>query len=201
MIINKLFKRKNVKEIKEVKCLNCSKGNIIIKLGRYGLFAACNNFPACKNTIKLNEFLYDVLKKDGINIYGWDHKCWKCNKTTKVYTYFINKQLPPYMDEYVEFQSLGLDSIKPLDDYLIRNYKTINKNYSKTKGCYCTSNNCEHCNALIGNYFIVDDPHDIFDDWIIGNLDKYIVSNIDIELLGIKKENFKDLEDYYMQIC
>lgn len=74
MIINKLFKRKNVKEIKEVKCLNCSKENIIIKLGRYGLFAECNNFPACKNTIKLNEFLYDVLKKDGINIYGWDHK-------------------------------------------------------------------------------------------------------------------------------
>ena len=56
MIINKLFKRKNVKEIKEVKCLNCSKENIIIKLGRYGLFAECNNFPACKNTIKLNEF-------------------------------------------------------------------------------------------------------------------------------------------------
>ena len=41
---------------------------MIIKLGQYGLFGACDNFPNCRNTMKLNKFLYEVLKKDGINI-------------------------------------------------------------------------------------------------------------------------------------
>ena len=48
---------------------------MIIKLGQYGLFAACDNFPNCKNTMKLNKFLYEILKKDGIYIYGLDHVC------------------------------------------------------------------------------------------------------------------------------
>ena len=87
-----------------------------------------------------------------------------------VYTYFINKQLKPYMDEHIELDSLGLDSLPPVDDYLKMKYSTINKNYSKTQHSCCTSNNCSHCNALIGNHFIVDDPHDIFDDWLTGEL-------------------------------
>ena len=58
-----------------MKCLKCNHGNMIIKLGQYGLFAACDNFPNCKNTMKLNKFLYEILKKDGIYIYGLDHVC------------------------------------------------------------------------------------------------------------------------------
>ena len=49
---------------------------MIIKLGQYGLFAACDNFPNCRNTMKLNKFLYEILKKiafifmDGIMFVG-----------------------------------------------------------------------------------------------------------------------------------
>ena len=108
-----------------MKCIKCNQGNMIIKLGKYGLFAACDNFPTCKNTMKLNKFLYEVLKKDGINIYGWNHECWKCHQKTMVYTYFINKQLKPYMDEHIELDSLGLDSLPPVDDYLKMKYSTV----------------------------------------------------------------------------
>ncbi len=173
---------------------------MIIKLGQYGLFAACDNFPNCRNTIRLNKFLYEVLKKDGINIYGWEYKCWKCGKNTKVYTYLINKQLKSYMGEHTELGSLGLDTLPPVDQYLKKNYKTINKNFSKTLNTYCTSNNCAHCNALIGNHFIVEDPHDIFDDWMEGNLDKYLVENIPFDKFNIKEEELVGLENYFVQI-
>ena len=183
-----------------MKCSKCQNGNMKIKLGQYGLFAACDKFPNCRNPIKLNKFLYEALKKEGINIYGWDHTCWKCKKTTKVYTYFINKQLKPYMEEYIELGNLGLDSCIPIDEYLKANFSTINKNYSNTQHKYCTSNNCSHCNALIGNHFIVDDPHDIFNDWITSDLDKYIVGKIPFEKLNIQEEDLTGLEEYYIQI-
>ena len=183
-----------------MKCSKCDNGNMIIKLGQYGLFGACDNFPNCRNTMKLNKFLYEVLEKDGINIYGWNHKCWKCNKTTKVYTYFINKQLKPYMEEHTELGSLGLDTLPPVDEYLKKKYKTINNNFSKTLNSYRTSNNCSHCNALIGNHFIVDDPHDIFNDFVEGNLDKYIVENIPFHVFNIRDEELVGLEDYFVQI-
>lgn len=183
-----------------MKCLKCNHGNMIVKLGQYGLFAACDNFPNCRNTMKLNKFLYEILKKDGIYIYGWDHVCWKCHKNTKVYTYFINKQLKPYMEEHTELGNLGLDSFPPIDDYLKENYKTINNNFSKTQNSYCTSNNCSHCNALIGNYYIVEDPHDIFNDWITGDLNKYIVEKIPFEKFNIREENLVGLENHFSQI-
>ena len=182
-----------------MKCMKCEKGNMIIKLGQYGLFAACDNFPNCRNTMKLNKFLYEVLKKDGINIYGWNYECWKCHKSTKVYTYFINKQLKPYMEKHIELNNLGLGALPPVDEYLKENYKTVNNNFSKTQNSYCTSNNCSHCNALIGNYYIVDDPHDIFNDWIEGNLDKYIVENIPFHKFDIKEENLVGLENYFVE--
>ena len=183
-----------------MKCEKCNQGNIIIKVGQYGMFGACDNFPNCRNTKKLNKYLYEVLKIDGINIYGWDHECWKCHKTTKVYTYFINKQLKPYMDNYLELDSLGLDSLPPVDEYLKSKYPTINNNYSKKQNKYCTSNNCSHCGALIGNYYIVNDPHDIFNDWLTGDLNKYLVENIPFNVFDIKEENLSGLEDYFCQI-
>lgn len=96
-------------------------------------------------------------------------------KKTKVYTYFINKQLKPYMEKHTELGNLGLASFPSIDDYSKENCKAINNDFSKTQNSYCTSNSCSHCNALIENYYIVEDPHDIFNEWITGDLNKYIV--------------------------
>lgn len=173
---------------------------MIIKLGQYGLFASCDRFPNCRNTMKLNYFLYDILKKDGIFIYSWDHECWKCHKNTKVYTYFLNKQLKPYMEEHVELDNLGLGSCIPIDEYLRTHYPTINNNFSKTQNCYCTANNCEYCGALIGNHYIVDDPHDIFQEWLTGDLHRYIFAKIPLEELKLTSQDFRGLENYFVQI-
>lgn len=182
-----------------MKCLKCN-GNMIVKLGQYGLFAACDNFPRCRNTMKLKNYLYEVLKSDGVIIYGWKHECWKCHKSTMVYTYFINKQIKKYMEDYTELGNLGLGSIPSIDQYLVKNYKNINNNFSKTRNCYSASNNCSHCNALIGNHFIVDDPHDIFNDWIRSDLNKYIVEIIPFSKLNIPIKELENLEDDFVQI-
>jgi len=183
-----------------MKCPKCQKGNIIVRLGQYGLFAACTEFPKCKHTDKLENFILDILKKEGINIYSWDHECWKCHKTTKVYTYFINKQLKPYMEEYTELDNLGIGTIKKIDDYLMKKYQAINNNYSNTTKHYAASNNCSHCNALIGNYFITEDPHEIFNEWLTADLAKYIVDKIPISVLNLTTEDFKNLKDNCVQI-
>lgn len=183
-----------------MKCQKCGHGNMIIRCGEYGLFAGCDSFPKCKNTMKLSKFLYEVMKKDGIYIYGWNIKCWKCHQDTRVYTYFINKQIKPYMEKGIELDNIGLDSIPSIDTYLKSNYKTINKNYSKTQNRYCTSNNCVHCNALIGNYFIVRDPHDIFNDWLGGDLNKYLIEKIPFARINIKERELNGFGSSVIQI-
>ena len=54
---------------------------------------------------------------------------------------------------------------------------------------------------MIGNYFIVEDPHDIFDDWIVGDLNKYIVEKIPFHILNVTESDFTGLEDCFVQIC
>lgn len=184
-----------------MKCNKCLEGDIIIKLGKYGLFAACNNFPNCRNIQKLSKFIYEVLKKDGIYIYGWDYQCWKCNKTTRVYTYFLQKQLKPYMDKNIEIGNLGLESIHPIDEYLKNNYSTININYSNTLKCYTVSNNCSHCGALIGNHYVVDDPHEVFNKWLTEDMHEYIVEKIPFAKIKLTEKDFTGLEEYFTQIC
>lgn len=39
------------------KCPNCSNGTLGLKLGRYGAFLGCSNYPECKTTIKIETVL------------------------------------------------------------------------------------------------------------------------------------------------
>jgi len=49
------FGTENPKEKK--KCPNCDKGELGLKLGRYGAFLGCSNYPDCKTTIKIEAIL------------------------------------------------------------------------------------------------------------------------------------------------
>ena len=40
----------------DVKCKKCQ-GHYLLRQGKYGLFAGCSNFPRCRSTMKLAEFL------------------------------------------------------------------------------------------------------------------------------------------------
>lgn len=69
-ILNKVTKNsKRVKiEVEKLgrKCPECKKGDLVIRIGRFGKFISCSNFPDCKHTEKL-------IQKIGI-------KCPDCNK-------------------------------------------------------------------------------------------------------------------------
>lgn len=58
--------KKSTYEKTSKKCPKC-KGDIIIRLGRYGKFYACSNYPKCKHT--------EPLKKDTLGM-----NCFKCKK-------------------------------------------------------------------------------------------------------------------------
>jgi len=47
------------------KCNLCKEGNIVIKRSAYGFFAACDKYPACKNTFPLphNAFIEGTGKQ------------------------------------------------------------------------------------------------------------------------------------------
>lgn len=181
-------------------CNKCG-NKMIIRYGKYGFFGSCSNYPNCKNNIKLSEFMYEILKKEQLNIYSWKKECWKCHKLVPVYTYMIGKQMVPYMQQTYQIGNIGLGSIKKIDNYLIKNFPSINDNYSKTLSKTCASNNCIYCGALQGNNFVVDDPHEIYDDWLRGGMDKYIVKKIDINDIGLTENDLEGNQNNIVQIC
>ena len=77
---NLLIKEKELskKDIIETKTnLTCEKcgSAMIIKIGRFGKFLACSNFPKCKNTKKIDHEGNEVKKAEPIIL---DEKCPKC---------------------------------------------------------------------------------------------------------------------------
>jgi len=69
-------KKELTEEKTNEKCEKCGSA-MIIKLGRFGKFMACSNYPECKTTKPLGE------EKD-LNEEFSDEKCEKCGKAMKV---------------------------------------------------------------------------------------------------------------------
>lgn len=154
-----------------IKCEKC-KSNVVIRNGKFGAFGGCSSYPKCNYTINLNNLkkklvdeIYNYLENSGINIYAWKVECWKCQKETTVYTYFLNRQLNKNLDnlnDLIAFNgTLGIGDIDEIDQYLQSKIPTIKNKFSKTKQSSSISNTCEHCGSLQGRWFVVDDPHEI----------------------------------------
>jgi hypothetical protein len=108
-------------------------------------------------------------------------------------------QLNKYFERGLSLATIGLGSVKSVDDFLIKRIKTINNNFSKAKNHVIASNNCAHCNALQGNNYVVDDPHEIFHDFMSSNLCNYKVATISVDDCKIIPEEFKGLEHHFSQ--
>ena len=65
-----LTKKEIVEEATEFKCEKCG-SPMVIKMGRYGKFLACSNYPKCKTTIPLEQKVKEEPKETG-------EKCEKC---------------------------------------------------------------------------------------------------------------------------
>lgn len=180
---------------KHLPCHDCN-GFYFLKEGKYGIFAGCSNYPKCQSHIPLTEFIINILKKDGLLIYKWSKKCWKCHQTTSIFSYYLAYEIEKYSNERMNSE-MGIGDIPILDEYLKKQITTIKDCYSKTKEETYIANTCEHCGALQGYNYVVDDPHEIFDDLYGTNtMEKYLFTKIPYAKLNINEsELIKQLEN------
>lgn len=168
----------------ELKCNRCD-GHYVLREGRFGLFAGCSNFPRCNSTIKIHELVKQFIQTNGIKVYQWEKVCWKCGKTTPVYSYYLGYELEE-LDEYLStFGMIGLGDLEPIDRMLVKAIPSIKERYSNATKSKYVANGCVHCDALQGRYYIVDDPHEIFVDlWHDRTMDKYLYKTFRVDNIG-----------------
>lgn len=179
--------------MKQIKCQSCD-GHYIIRSGKFGDFAGCSSYPKCKSALKLHEFVFEFIRNYGVNIYAWDKVCWKCGKNTKVYSYYLNYDLSELDDYFENFGNVGLGDLAFIDKLLAAKYINIGTRFSKTVEESYIANTCEHCKALQGKNYIVDDPHEIMDELMFEHdMEKYLVENIPFQKMSISLNEIKAL--------
>jgi hypothetical protein len=148
--------------------------------------------------MKLLDIITEFIDNYGINIYRWEKVCWKCGKKTKVYSYFLNYDLGD-SDDILNFHygAIGLGDIEYVDRILQKEISTIDLCYSNTTRSQYVANKCEHCGALQGHNYVVDDPHEIIGElWHNRDMEKYLYRKIFVEdssqLLPSLKSIFAD---------
>lgn len=161
-----------------VRCKECN-GHYIIREGTTGTFAGCSNYPRCRSTVSVEEFVYRHFAMNGINVYCWNKFCWKCNKATPVYSYYLKLDLSKVTDLFKYDAEVGIGSFESLDRCLRLAYPSITQKYSRTVNGIYTANTCVHCGSLQGRNYVVEDPHEIFHEYFFEeNLDKFLVARI-----------------------
>ncbi len=191
--------------------LTCEKcgGEMVLRKGK-SEFYGCSNFPSCTNTMSEREYtkrlidkICDYFDEKGIFIYGWGKVCWKCKTKTKVFTYFLDQQVSHNLfndeDSYV-LPIIGLGHIKKLDKYLNKKGYLISKEYSKTMDEVSYANHCTNCKALLGNFYVVTDPHEIMDERFYkqDEFDKRVVETIFLRDAGLSRQDIKEILDGYL---
>lgn len=98
--------------------------------------------------------------------------CWKCNKRTKVFAlpllhphYDIESRAPESEDHYTELSESGEAHFMCYTNFLTEDYikflgsiaPTFRVDYSKTIEVSYWMNHCEHCDAKIGDFNLIDD--------------------------------------------
>lgn len=121
-------------------------------------------------------------------------------------TYFLAHQVFtkfPGIDDISKFHnplnlspfSIGLGDILELDKYLEKQYPTIKPTYSSTRNQTKMSNLCEHCKALLGRNYVVDDPHEIMGIMLHEpeKFDSKIICKIKPSAIGLTRSSIKEI--------
>ena len=168
--------------MKFIKCKKCNDGKYVIRNSEYNAFAGCSNYPKCKSTITIAEYIKKVLEQDGINIYKWKKQCPKCKKETNVISYFLNYDLEKYDDVFEIYGNIGIGDVPFIDKILMEKYKNVKVVRSKKINEEYVANVCEHCGCLQGYNYVVEDPHEIWGELIHEKtMEKYLFDNINIK--------------------
>lgn len=152
-------------------------------------------YQTLKSATLRQEIKLAVLKY-GVRIYGWERVCYKCRKTTKVYSYYLFHDLKRYISELEPYEGEdGLGYIPSLDRLVAESFPeaAIWQRYSRSEGESYFANGCLHCDSLQGRYYVVDDPHEICEDlWAEDdNMEQYLVS-----VLSVPEPIADEIADY-----
>jgi hypothetical protein len=133
----------------------------------------------------------NFIKNFGIGIYSWKKECWKCKKETPVFSYYLCHDLSFADDYFIDFHGIGIGDLpSSIDKMLCDKYPTIKYDFNKA----CALNHCIHCGVLQGRNYVVDDPHEIFDDLLHDrNMKKYLIERICIENSSSLLNDLKNL--------
>lgn len=127
----------------------------------------------------------------GCLTYGWKRECYKCKRVTIVYTYYLGYDLYELDCSFDGLWGIGLGDIEPVDVALSKKYKTIYESYSNTVNYSYMANHCEHCGAIQGKNYVVDDPHEILGDLENRRLGIYLIENIPCHETGLTLHDVK----------
>lgn len=163
------------------KCHQCN-GKYVLKKGMYGYFFGCNQFPKCKSSRSLADITYDILQENGLAVYELETKCWKCNETIKMISYF------PYIDfcnidsdfEKIDYlKAIRLSVLQNVDKKIQKEFPNINENYSKKAGFSYIANTCMHCGALQGSSIALSNMfEELYIAYKQNNVNQFIVKRI-----------------------
>lgn len=166
-----------------IPCASCSGGHYKVREGKYGIFAGCSRYPTCKSTLSLPDLVLKYIQLYGLKIYHWDKQYYKCGQTTTVYSYYLDYDLAD-LDEVFSMggPTVGLGDLSYVDEWLSRQIPTIRMRYSNTTRSKYMANTCEHCGALQGRNYVVDDPHEIIGElWHERGMDKFLYTRLELK--------------------
>lgn len=170
---------------------DCCNGYYKLRNGKYGIFAGCSQYPSCRSTLSLANYVLKYLQIYGLNIYRWEKECYRCGKKTPVYSYYLDYDLAD-LDELFSLAgpNVGLGDLSYVDEILSKKIPTIQMRYSKTTHSKYMANTCEHCGALQGRNYVVDDPHEIIDElWHERGMAKFLYLHLDLaDITPLAKE-------------
>lgn len=165
----------------QIPCDSCN-GYYKLRDGKYGIFAGCSHYPACRSTLSLPNYVLKYLQTYGLNIYCWEKECYRCGKKTPVYSYYLDYDLAG-LDELFSLAgpTVGLGDLSYIDELLSTKIPTIQMRYSKTTHTKYMANTCKHCGALQGRNYVVEDPHEIIGElWHDRDMEKFLYLHLDL---------------------
>lgn len=179
--------------MKLITCKKCT-GHYVLRNGKNGQFAGCSHFPQCNATLSIDRLVMEFLNQYGLPIYGWKKRCWKCGSATKVYSYYLDYELADVSDEFTSCEPIGLGDLSEVDAWLSKQFPTIQSRFSQTAGRRYMANTCEHCSALQGRNYVVDDPHEIIEElWHSRGMEPYKIDTHKVEETPQLKKELKKL--------
>lgn len=184
-------------EISSIDCEKCHNGKYALRIGKYGYFYGCSNYPTCKDTKSISDFIYTYLVTNGINIYEIKTNCWSCGNEISLISYFpefdfISSKTP--FPEYDDWYVVKLGAIPSIDKQIIEKYPNVDIRFSKLAGFSYPVNICPHCNNIQGARLALSSMHDYLQKELENkNIEKYVIEKMKINNKSTLKEDLKEI--------